>query len=287
MSESVKDATDEKLEKMFGRHKDGTPLKLQPNPSSHIKKMIGIVSGKGGVGKSFVTAGLACLMQRRGYRSAVLDGDITGPSQGKMFHIHEKLYSDGKMAYPAVSKSGIQIISSNMMLDSEDQPVIWRGPVVSGILQQFLQEVYWKDVDYMFVDMPPGTSDVPLTVFQQYPLDGILVVTSPQDLVAAIVAKAMNMAQMMQIRMLGIIENMSYVECDHCGNRLYIFGQSHVEETARKFQVPILARIPLRTAAADAADAGTIEDMEVPELEKVGDELEKICKVKHADDTAL
>lgn len=274
--ENRKDSTDEKLEKMFGRHKDGTPLKLQPNPASHIKKMIGIVSGKGGVGKSFVTAGLASLMQKRGYQAAVLDGDITGPSQCRMFNIHEKLYSNGKMAYPAVSKSGVQVISSNMMLDTDDQPVIWRGPVVSGILQQFLQEVYWKNVDYMFVDMPPGTSDVPLTVFQQYPLDGILIVTSPQDLVAAIVAKAMNMAKMMHIRMLGIIENMSYVECDACGNHIYIFGQSHVKEIAQKFEVPVLAQIPLRKNTAAMADCGTIEDMEVPELGKICDYIEKI-----------
>ena len=274
--EAVKDATEEKLEQMFGRHKDGTPLKLKPHPRSRIHKMIGIVSGKGGVGKSFVTAGMASLMQRRGHRTAVLDGDITGPSQGQMFNIHEKLYSDGTLAYPIKSKSGIQVISAAMMLDTKDQPVIWRGPVVSGILQQFLQEVYWEDVDYMFVDMPPGTSDVPLAVFQQYPLDGILVVTSPQDLVATIVAKAMNMAQMMHIRMLGIVENMSYVECDVCGNRMYVFGASHVEEIARKFDTPVLARIPLRSSVAKALDLGTVEDLDVPELEAVCAEIEKI-----------
>lgn len=273
--ENKKDPTEEKLDKMFGRHKDGTPLKLELNPRSSVKKMFGIVSGKGGVGKSFVTASCAAEMQRRGKRTAILDGDITGPSQGRMFGIKDKLYGDGQLAFPAVTKTGIQVVSANMMLDEDAQPVIWRGPVVSGVLQQFLQEVFWDNVDIMFVDMPPGTSDVPLTVFQQYPLDGILVVTSPQELVSMVVEKAMNMATMMNIPMIGLIENMSWVECDHCGNKIKIFGESHTAEAAAAFHIPLLAQIPMRQGYAGAGDAGTMEDIRVPEIAAVCDILEQ------------
>jgi Mrp family chromosome partitioning ATPase len=275
---SEKDPTEEKLDKMFGRHKDGTPLKLELNARSTIRRMFGVVSGKGGVGKSFVTAAAACEMQRRGRRTAVLDGDITGPSQGRMFGVSDKLYSDGQLAIPARTKTGIQLVSANMMLEKDTQPVIWRGPMVAGVLQQYLQEVWWDDVDVMFVDMPPGTGDVPLTVFQQYPVDGILVVTSPQDLVRMVVEKAINMADMMHIPIVGLIENMSYVECSACGQKMYVFGPSHAKEVAEEFQLPLLASIPLREGYALAGDQGTMEDLQVPEIAGICDALEDFGK---------
>ena len=247
-----------------------------PYSKSKIGKIIGVISGKGGVGKSFVTSLLACEMQRKGYRTAVLDGDITGPSQGKAFGIREKAYGDGEVIFPAETKTGIQVISMNMLLETDDTPVIWRGPMVGGVLKQLYSEVYWKDVDYMFVDMPPGTSDVPLTLFQSIPLDGIVIVTSPQELVSMVVDKAINMANMMNIRVLGVIENMSYVQCDHCGEKLYVFGPSHIKETAEKFDLPVLAQVPLDPKIAVSADAGTIEDLQVQEITAAADLLEKI-----------
>jgi Mrp family chromosome partitioning ATPase len=247
-----------------------------PNEKSSIKKIIGVVSGKGGVGKSFVTSLLASEMQRRGYRTAVLDGDITGPSQGKSFGITEKAYGDGELIYPEKTKGGIQVISMNMLLETDDTPVIWRGPMVGGVLKQLYTDVYWKDVDYMFVDMPPGTSDVPLTLFQSIPLDGIIIVTSPQELVSMVVNKAVNMANMMKIKVLGVIENMSYVLCSHCGEKMYVFGPSHIQETADKFDLPVLAQIPLDPRIAESADAGTIEDLEIEEIRKAAEMLEKI-----------
>ncbi|MBE6122666.1 MAG: P-loop NTPase [Solobacterium sp.] len=251
-------------------------FRIEPSPRSSIRKIIGVVSGKGGVGKSFVTSVLASEMQRRGHRAAVLDGDITGPSMGKAFGIHEKAMSDGQLIYPHVTENGIQVMTANMLLDRDDQPVIWRGPMVAGILRQFYQEVFWDDVDYMFIDMPPGTSDVPLTLFQSIPLDGILVVTSPQDLVSMVVEKAINMAKMMDINVLGLVENMSYVECDQCGNKMYVFGQSHIDEVAGKTGLPVLARIPLRPAHAEATDKGAIEALEVPELKDTADLIENL-----------
>ncbi len=251
-------------------------FRIEPSPRSSIRKIIGVVSGKGGVGKSFVTSVLASEMQRRGHHAAVLDGDITGPSMGKAFGIHEKAMSDGQLIYPHVTENGIQVMTANMLLDRDDQPVIWRGPMVAGILRQFYQEVFWDDVDYMFIDMPPGTSDVPLTLFQSIPLDGILVVTSPQDLVSMVVEKAINMAKMMDINVLGLVENMSYVECDQCGNKMYVFGQSHIDEVAGKTGLPVLARIPLRPAHAEATDKGAIEALEVPELKDTADLIENL-----------
>lgn len=251
-------------------------FRIEPNPNSKIKKIIGIVSGKGGVGKSFVTSLLASEMQRRGYRTAVLDGDITGPSQGKAFGIQHKAEGNGQVIFPAYTKNGIQVISTNMLLDDDSQPVIWRGPMVANILKQFYQEVYWEDVDYMFVDMPPGTSDVPLTLFQSIPLDGIVIVTSPQELVDMVVEKAINMANMMNIKVLGLIENMAYVECDHCGNKIYIFGESHTEEVAKKYNLDILATVPLKNEIAKASDSGTIEDLEVEEIKEAANFIENI-----------
>lgn len=249
---------------------------IEPNEHSSIKKIFGVVSGKGGVGKSFVTSMLASEMQRRGYRTAVLDGDITGPSQAKAFGIHEKALSNGQMIFPAVTKSGIQVISVNMLLEDEEQPVIWRGPMAAGILKQFYQDVYWENVDYMFVDMPPGTSDIPLTLFQSVPLDGIIVVTSPQELVSMVVGKAINMAGMMNISVTGLIENMSYAECPDCGRKLYVFGESHLEETAARHGLSVMARIPLDPRIAQASDSGTIEDLEIEAVKNAADIIEKL-----------
>lgn len=250
-------------------------MRIEPNSKSRIRHIIGIVSGKGGVGKSFVASLLACELQRRGSRAAVLDGDITGPSMAKVFGVKEKLYGDGEVAFPAVTKSGIQLVSANMMLDSDDQPVIWRGPIVAGVIRQFYQEVYWNDVDYMVVDMPPGTSDVPLTVFQSMPVDGIIVVASPQELVGMVVEKAINMANMMNIPLIGLVENMSYVECGQCGSQIRIFGESHIDEIAEKYNIPVLAKIPMREGYAQAGDNGSIEDLEVPEIKAVANAVTK------------
>ena len=250
-------------------------LKISLHPRSSVKHVIGIVSGKGGVGKSFVASLLASELQRRGCRTAVLDGDITGPSMARVFGITEKMFGDGELAYPAKTGTGIQIVSANMMLDTEDQPVIWRGPIVAGVIRQFYQEVFWDDVDYMVVDMPPGTSDVPLTVFQSLPLEGIIVVSSPQELVGMVVEKAINMANMMEIPLLGLIENMSYVECGNCGNRIEIFGKSHIDEIAAKYNVPVLAKIPMREGYAGAGDQGAIEKLDVPEIKAVANAVMK------------
>ena len=250
-------------------------MKIALHPRSSVKHVVGIVSGKGGVGKSFVASLLASELQRRGNRTAVLDGDITGPSMAKVFGVKERMFGDGELAYPAKTKSGIQVVSSNMMLDSEDQPVIWRGPIVAGMIRQFYQEVFWDDVDYMVVDMPPGTSDVPLTVFQSLPLEGIIVVASPQELVGMVVEKAINMANMMNIPLLGLVENMSYVECSQCGSKLEIFGKSHIDEIAAKYGISVLAKIPMREGYAQAGDDGTIEDLEVPEIRAVANAVVK------------
>lgn len=241
-------------------------FKIDLNEKSSVKKIIGVVSGKGGVGKSFVTSMLACEMARRGYRVGVLDGDITGPSQTKAFGIHDKAMGDGKYIYPYITKNGIQVISTNMILDSDETPVIWRGPMVANILKQFYTDVVWHNVEYMFVDMPPGTSDVPLTAFQSFPLDGIVVVTSPQELVSMVVEKAINMAQSMDIKVLGLIENMSYVECPNCNEKIEIFGKSHINEVSEKYGLPVLAKIPMRQKVAESADEGTMEDLEIPEI---------------------
>lgn len=258
------------------KHSEPQDFHIDPSPRSHIKKMIGIVSGKGGVGKSFVTATLASAMSKEGYRVGVLDGDITGPSMAKAFGVTEKAMGDGELILPAITSTGIQLISTNMLLDEDNQPIIWRGPMVAGILKQFYQEVYWDEVDYMFVDMPPGTSDVPLTAFQSLPLDGIIVVTSPQDLVSMVVEKAINMAKMMNVNILGLVENMSYVECSDCGHKIYVFGESHTSTIAEKYNLPVLATIPLREGQAKLVDAGKVEEVEVPELKSVVNTIESL-----------
>ncbi len=248
-------------------------------PESSVKKVIGIVSGKGGVGKSLVTSMLAVSMNRKGKNTAILDADITGPSIPRAFGVdHEKLgvTPDGKLMLPVRSLEGVEIISSNLLLDHDTDPVIWRGPVIAGAVKQFWSETLWQDVDYMFVDMPPGTGDVPLTVFQSLPVDGIVIVTSPQELVGMIVAKAVNMAAKMDIPILGIVENMSYLKCPDCGKRISVFGESHVEETAGEHGLKVLARIPIDPKIAQMVDAGQVEYLDMPWLEEAVRAVEEV-----------
>jgi len=229
---------------------------------STIKRVIGVVSGKGGVGKSIVTSMLAVLMQRRGLHSAIIDADITGPSIPKAFGVKDGIEGDERGMFPARSRGGVDMISVNLLLDDETKPVIWRGPVIAGTVKQFWQEVIWDGVEYMFVDCPPGTGDVPLTVFQSLPLDGIIIVASPQELVSMIVEKAANMANMMNIPVLGLVENMSYVKCPDCGKEIKIFGESHIEAIAEKFGYDLLAKLPVDPKLAELCDSGRIEDMD-------------------------
>ena len=232
------------------------------NPLSSIKHVIGVVSGKGGVGKSLVTSMLAVLMQREGYRVGILDADITGPSIPKAFGVKGGVDGDENGMFPPKTTTGIEIMSVNLLLENETQPVIWRGPVIAGTVKQFWSGAVWDDIDYLFVDCPPGTGDVPLTVFQSIPLDGVVIVSSPQELVSMIVEKAANMAKMMNIPVVGLVENMSYVKCPDCGKELKVFGDSHIEEIASKFDYELLGKIPLDTKLAGAVDKGMIELME-------------------------
>lgn len=230
------------------------------NALSSVKHVIGIVSGKGGVGKSLVTSLLSVLFNRKGYRTAVLDADITGPSIPKMFGIRGKASGDDSGILPKRTDGGIDIMSINLLLDTEETPVVWRGPLIANTVKQFWTDVVWGDIDFMFVDMPPGTGDVPLTVFQSLPVDGIIIVTSPQDLVSMIVKKAYNMAKMMNIPVLGIVENMSYYQCPDCGRMEEIFGKSKLPEIAARLGLDILGRIPIDPALARLCDEGKIED---------------------------
>ena len=233
-----------------------------PHKDSSIKKVIGVISGKGGVGKSMISSMLAASFQKKGHNTAVLDADITGPSIPKAFGITGRAYGDENGIFPVLSKTGIQTMSVNLLLENTTDPVIWRGPVIAGTVKQFWQDVIWKDGDYMFVYMPPGTGDVALTVFQSIPVDGIVIVTSPQELVSKIIAKAVKMAQMMNIPIIGIIENMSYVECPCCNEHIEVFGKSHLDEVAKEYNLPILGRIPMTPAIAAASDAGDVESLE-------------------------
>lgn len=234
----------------------------KPHEKSVVRKVIAVVSGKGGVGKSMVSSLLASSCQKAGHRTAVLDADVTGPSIPRMFGVKEKAAGDESGLLPCVTKSGIQIMSVNLLLPDETDPVIWRGPIIAGTVKQFWSEVIWEDVDYMFVDMPPGTGDVPLTVFQSLPVDGIIVVTSPQELVSMIVGKAVKMAKMMNVPIYGLVENMSYVECPDCGRHISVFGESHVEEVAARNGLQVLGRMPLNPEIAAAADRGEIESID-------------------------
>ncbi len=251
-------------------------LHIPQGEFSSVKKVIAVVSGKGGVGKSLVTSLLASAMQARGKSCAVLDADITGPSVPASFGIHSKAQADASGLLPAESKTGIKIMSVNLLLDSEESPVVWRGPVVSGVIQQFWKDVAWGEVDYMFVDMPPGTGDAPLTVFQSLPIDGIIIVTTPQDLVTMIVKKAYNMAKLMDIPVLGIIENMSYVSCPDCGKKISIFGESKAEQVASELGVPLLAQLPINPNIASLIDKGAVELVGDENLEKAIEIIERI-----------
>lgn len=248
----------------------------QLNSKSSVKKVIGVISGKGGVGKSTVTSLMAVNMQRRGYRTAILDADITGPSIPKAFGIDKPVQLLDETMVPPESKTGIQIMSTNLLLPDDTDPVVWRGPVIAGMVRQFWTDVIWSDVDYMFVDMPPGTGDVPLTVFQSIPVDGIIIVTSPQQLVSMIVEKAVKMAEMMNIPILGIVENMAYFECPDCGKKHSIYGDSHISEIAGKYGIGTTAQLPINPKLAAGCDAGLIELYDGTWLDGMADRAEQL-----------
>ena len=252
-------------------------LLAQANPHSNVKKVIAVVSGKGGVGKSTVTAMLAMAMQQRGRKVGILDADITGPSMAKAFNVHACSGASEEGLYPALTENGTQVMSINLLLDNETDPVLWRGPIVAGTVKQFWSEVIWEDVDYLFVDMPPGTGDVPLTVFQSLPIDGVILVTSPQSLVSMIVSKAVNMAKMMDVPVYGFVENYSYFKCPDCGRTVEIFGKSKLSEIALEYSLPVLARLPIDPDTARLCDEGKMEQVN---LDGVMPAAELIAKVK-------
>jgi len=246
------------------------------HPKANVKNVIAVVSGKGGVGKSFVTSALACAMNRRGKNVAILDADVTGPSIPKVFGSHERATADDDGLLPVYSTTGIQMMSVNFLLPNDTDPVVWRGPVIAGAVKQFWSEVVWKDVDFMFVDMPPGTGDVPLTVFQSLPVKGIIVVTSPQELVSMIVEKAVKMAGLMNIPVLGLVENYSYYQCPNCGDRHSIYGESHIDAIAEQYGIAHVAKLPIDSTIAAACDAGAVETLATPWLDEMTSMLEQL-----------
>ena len=245
-------------------NKSGNAPAPEKKDPPKVRKVIGVVSGKGGVGKSLVSGELAVMLRRMGYKVGVLDADITGPSIPKMFGIREKAFGDGVHIFPAETATGIELMSINLMLENDDAPVIWRGPVIAGAVKQFWEDVSWGELDVMVIDMPPGTGDVPLTVFQSIPLDGVVIVSTPQDLVGMIVRKAVNMASMMNIPVLGLVENMSYAICPDCGKKIELFGKSRIAQEAAELSLPVLAQLPFDPQAAALCDAGTIETVVNP-----------------------
>lgn len=247
--------------------KDPKSFQEKMNACSDVKHVIGIVSGKGGVGKSFVTASLANQMAKKGYKVGILDADITGPSIPKMYGLKGAAQADDKGIYPMETRNGIKVMSINLLLPTEETPVIWRGPILANMVKQFWTDVIWGDVDYLFVDMPPGTGDVPLTAFQSLPIEGIVIVTSPQDLVQMIVKKAYNMAGMMKVPVLGLVENYSYVKCPDCGRQIYVFGESHIDEIAAELNIPVLGKMPIDPAYAAKADEGAFDQVDNPYVE--------------------
>ena len=262
---------------------EGCPSSKQPqsfqeklNEYSSVKKVIGVVSGKGGVGKSFVTASLATAMRKKGYEVGILDADITGPSIPKMFGVHGPAMGGEMGILPIAAEDGTKIMSINLLMEDEEAPVIWRGPVIAGTVKQFWSDVVWGDLDYLFVDMPPGTGDVPLTVFQSLPVDGIVIVTSPQELVQMIVKKAYNMAGMMDIPVLGVVENYSYLKCPDCGKEIKLFGESHIDEVASELAMQVLGKMPLDPAYAELADAGLFYKADNPYLEDAVKKIENM-----------
>ena len=258
--------------------KNGGPQSMieKPHELSSVKKIIGVVSGKGGVGKSLVTSTLAVLIQRQGFKTAILDADITGPSIPKAFGLKERAIGNDNALLASVSEGGTQIMSANLLLDNDSDPILWRGSMISNLVKQFWTDCVWTDVDYMFVDMPPGTGDVPLTVFQSIPLDGIIIVTSPQELVKMIVEKAVKMANAMNIPILGFVENMSYAVCPDCGKEIKIFGESHIDELAKEYGVPVLAKLPIDPETAKACDEGKIESVSGEYLKGAAELIAKI-----------
>lgn len=256
--------------------RESESLLAQPHPGSHVKKIIGVVSGKGGVGKSLVSSMLAVLSARAGHKTAILDADITGPSIPIAFGVHDRPQSDGTGIIPVRTKEGISVMSLNLLLEHETDPVAWRGPIISGAVKQFWTDVIWGDVDYMFVDMPPGTGDVALTVFQSLPIDGLIIVSSPQELVGKIVAKAVKMAEMVDIPVLALVENMSYFKCPDCGSEHYIFGNSHIEKTAEEYGVKTTARLPIDPELAALCDSGLIESFKGDWLNNILEVIENI-----------
>ncbi|MDD5937432.1 MAG: Mrp/NBP35 family ATP-binding protein [Clostridiales bacterium] len=252
-----------------GERTEEFDFRAKANPNSNVKKVIAVMSGKGGVGKSLVTASLAAACQKLGRKAAVLDADITGPSIPKVFGVHDRAMGDENGIYPVTTRTGIKLMSLNLLVEDESDPVVWRGSLIAGSVKQFWTDVQWGDVDYMFVDMPPGTGDVPLTVYQSLPVDGIIIVTSPQDLVSMIVEKSVKMAEMMTIPILGLVENYSYFQCPDCGSRHAIFGESHIDDVAARHYLPVLARLPIDPALAAACDAGELESFSPNYLEDV------------------
>lgn len=259
-----------------GCDKAAESMKKESNAFSNIKHVIGVMSGKGGVGKSMVTASMAVSMAKKGYKTGILDADITGPSIPKMFGLNEQAQGVEEGILPSVTKTGIKVMSINLLLDSEDSPVIWRGPVIAGMVSQFWTDVLWGDLDYLFVDMPPGTGDVPLTVFQSLPVDAAVLVTSPQSLVGMIVKKAYNMAQMMNIPLMGIVENYSYFECPDCSKKHYIFGESHIDEIASSMKLDVLAKLPLKPEIAKISDEGKFDEIDNEGFDDIVKALEQL-----------
>lgn len=252
-------------------------LKEKLSPKSSVKKLIAVVSGKGGVGKSLMTSLLASGLSARKHNTAILDADMTGPSIPKSFGLKNQVFSnDDKLMLPAKTRSGISVMSINLLLKNETDPVLWKGPIISQSIKQFWSETYWEDIDFMLVDMPPGTGDVPLTVFQSLPIDGIIIVSSPQELVSMIVSKAVNMAVKMDVPLIGLVENMSYFVCDNCEKKHYIYGESHIDDIAKEHGLKVLAKMPMDPSIAKAVDAGNVEDLQLPYLKDALDEIEKM-----------
>lgn len=251
-------------------------MKAQLNEMSSIKKIIGVVSGKGGVGKSLITSLLSVMINRKGFMTAILDADITGPSIPKAFGVKERAQGNEMGIFPVMSKEGIEIVSINNLLEDERTPVLWRGPIIAGTVKQFYEQTIWNDVDYMFVDMPPGTGDVPLTVFQMLPVDGVIVAATPQELVSMIVSKSINMAKTMNIPILGLVENMSYFQCDKCGEKHEIFGKSHIDDIAKEFGIDTVARVPLDPNLAALCDQGKIESFQGNWLDSIALKIYKL-----------
>ena len=248
-------------------------VKSKPNEFSNIKRIIGVLSGKGGVGKSFVTSSIATYLNRNGLKVGILDADITGPSIPKAFGVKEKAYGENGLIYPCKTAGGIEVMSANLLLEDEKEPIIWRGPLLGNLVKQFFEQVMWGELDVLLIDMPPGTGDVALTIFQSLPVDDLIIVTSPQDLVSLIVSKAIKMAELMHIHVLGVIENMSYLICPKCDEKIKLFGESHLEEFAKQMNFDILARLPLNSDNTALMDKGEIEKLVLPEIQPVIDKI--------------